>query len=134
MQHQRQRILRQVRQGGVGVGHGQVQQRLAGAQVAEQLAGHLVVKGVAKTEQNVSPAFQLCRLCFQRRFSARKFRLFVFQRCLAGCQFLLFIGDGCFRTEKFLLFVCNGLFSVKEFLFFLSNRLLSVKKLLLFVL
>ena len=58
MQHQRQRITGQVGQGGVGVGHGQVQKRLARAQVAEQLARHLVVKRVAKAQQDIGPGLQ----------------------------------------------------------------------------
>ena len=58
VQHKCQRVAGQVGQSGVTLAHGQVQDRLTGGKIAEQLARHLVVAGVAQAHQNIRAVFQ----------------------------------------------------------------------------
>ena len=73
VQNQRQRVARQIGQGGVVFAHSQMQYRLAGGKIAKQLAGHLVVIGVAQTDEHVGAVFQRGGLVGRQQAGTHKF-------------------------------------------------------------
>ena len=73
VQNQRQRVARQIGQGGVVLAHSQMQYRLAGGKIAKQLAGHLVVIGVAQADKHVGAVFQRSGLVGRQKAGAHKF-------------------------------------------------------------
>mgnify|MGYP002572609954 CR=1 FL=1 len=73
VQNQRQRVARQIGQGGVVLAHSQMQYRLAGGKIAKQLAGHLVVIGVAQADKHVGAVFQRGGLVGRQQAGTHKF-------------------------------------------------------------
>ena len=73
MQNQRQRVARQIGQCGVVLAHSQMQYWLAGGKIAKQLAGHLVIIGVAQADEHVGAVFQRSGLVGRQQTGAHKF-------------------------------------------------------------
>ena len=86
VQNQRQRVARQIGQGGVVLAHSQMQYRLAGGKIAKQLAGHLIVIGVAQADKHVGAVFQRGGLVGRQQAGAHKFCT-QSTGCLVGIDF-----------------------------------------------